>query len=138
MVLAKVVSGIVVNAKNLDPLGDEAFGIELIALAFVAALAIAAGVWWGRTGPVSRLIPETGLAIVVAGVVAVVCGAWAAGGSPFEDGLGFFLQRLLFFWGVGIAGVALGYVALMLFGADLRSRQLKNAEKYYSARAKRH
>lgn len=138
MVLAKVVSGIVVNAKNLDPLGDEAFTVELVALAFVLALSIAAGAWWGRVGPLSRLIPETGLAVVVAGVVAVVCGAWAAGGSPFEDGLGFFLQRLLFFWAVGLAGVALGYIGLVLFGADHRSRQLKSAERYYSARAKRH
>jgi len=110
--------------------GDTNLGIAMVAV--IGVLAIAAGVWWGRRGSVQNLIAEAGLALVVAGVVSVVLGPFAAGRGPFENGLGDFLVALLTFWAVTLAGVFIGLMALTLFGADFRSRQLKNTEKYYS------
>ncbi|HEY1175590.1 MAG TPA: hypothetical protein VGF17_05490 [Phytomonospora sp.] len=110
--------------------GDTDLGLAMVGV--IGVLAIAAGVWWGRRGSVQTMIAEAGLAVVVAGILSVVLGPFAAGRGPFENGLGDFLVALLTFWAVTVAGVFIGLMGLTLFGADYRSRQLKNTEKYYS------
>ncbi|MEV0650324.1 hypothetical protein AB0I28_34190 [Phytomonospora sp. NPDC050363] len=131
LVAVYVIAAFVMSGNDeTDADGDTQLGIAMIAV--IAAIAIAAGVWWGRRGSVQNLIADAGLGVVVAGVLAVVLGPVAAGRGPFENGLGDFLVALLTFWAVAVIGVFIGLMALTLFAADYRSRQLKNTEKYYS------
>lgn len=110
--------------------GDAKVGYAMLGV--IAAISIAAGVWWGRRSTMQTLVSQAGLAVVLAGVLSVVLGPLAAGTNPFGNGPGDFLVALLTFWGVTAGGVLVGLLVLMLFGADHRSRQLARTERYYS------
>jgi hypothetical protein len=82
-------------------------------------------VYWGRTRPAFKVATDIGFPAAAACVLSVLLGPLLVGDSPFGSGAGAFFSQIWWWGGLAIVGVALGFVALISFTADYKSKQLK-------------
>jgi hypothetical protein len=94
--------------------------IAVIGLVFVGMTA-----YWGRIKPFPRVAQDLGAAAVVSLLLAMFVGPLTVGESPFHNGAGAFFSQIWGWAGLAIGGTLLGYMGLVAFTADYRSRQLK-------------
>jgi hypothetical protein len=116
---------------------DQQMRIGFIAVATVAVILIAASAWWSYRYPFGRVVADLGLAVLIAAAAAVIIGPYLGGSRPFKEGLEFVVLQVLLFLGLGAAGVFVGFLGVVAFGADWKSRGLKRYEQNYRARPRR-
>lgn len=117
--------------------------------AFVLTTAVAT-YWWSVRFPLSRVIPEIGLAVIVATAlilfVTVYIGnfryVWRHPWTkfftvPFNGGAGLFFNQIWQLFGCAIIGGILGLLTAMAVGQDYRAKQLKEFTKHASAKPRR-
>jgi hypothetical protein len=88
--------------------------------------------YWGRKRTMWKVCTELGFAGFLACALSIFLGPLIFGSSPFADGAGAFFAQIWWWAAMAIGGVFLGYVGLISFTADYKSRQLKA----YADRAK--
>jgi hypothetical protein len=111
--------------------------IGFIAVVVVGVGLAVAGAWWAVRYPFSRLFADLGAAVGGGALLSLFIGPFAGGGKPFAEGLGFFVGQILMFLGVAGVGVGLGFLAMVAFGKDWKSRGLLRYELNYSKRPHR-
>ncbi|HZM83712.1 MAG TPA: hypothetical protein VFC19_48965 [Candidatus Limnocylindrales bacterium] len=110
------------NQAALDHKKDVAGLILIVAIGLVF---VGLTVYWGRVRPFPRVAQDLGAATLAACLLAVFVGPLTVGESPFRNGAGAFFSQFLVWGGLAIGGTLLGYMGLVAFTSDYRSRQLK-------------
>jgi hypothetical protein len=116
---------------------DQQMRIGFIAIAAVGVILIAASAWWSYRYPLGRMVADLGLAVLIACAASLIIGPYLGGSRPFKEGLEFFVLQVLLFVGLGGVGMFLGFLGVVAFGADWKSRGLKRYEQNYRARPRR-
>lgn len=116
---------------------DQQMRIGFIAVVAVGLILIGASVWWSYRYPLGRALAELGLAVGIACAASLLIGPFLGGSKPFVEGLEFFVLQVLLFVGIGGLGITLGFLGLVAFGKDYKSRSLKRYEQNYRARPHR-
>jgi len=106
------------------------------ALAIVLLLAVAAGFWAVRH-PAGRMVADLGLATLVGTLLALLVGPFLGGNKPFDEGLEMFVLQFLQFLGLGALGIFLGFVTMVVFGKDWKTRGLAAYAERYGRRPRR-
>jgi hypothetical protein len=106
------------------------------ALAIVLLLAVAAGYWAVRY-PAGRMVADLGLATLVGTLLALLVGPFLGGNKPFDEGLEMFVLQFLQFLGLGALGIFLGFVTMVVFGKDWKTRGLAAYAERYGRRPRR-
>ncbi|HEX2419465.1 MAG TPA: hypothetical protein VHJ83_15290 [Micromonosporaceae bacterium] len=101
---------------------EEQILAGLLASIASALLAAVAGVRWAYRYPMSRVVADLGLAIIVASLLAVVVGPYLGGSRPLVEGVGFAVRQFLFYGGVMAFGAMLGVLGTVTLGKDWKSR----------------
>jgi hypothetical protein len=135
IVVINVVSRFVTSQVELSVEAEDRIG--LIAILVVAALLVGATAWWAIKFPFTRAFADLGAATIVAALVSLVVGPFAAGKKPFEEGLALFVGEFLMFLGVAAVGALLGFLGVVALGKDWKSRGLRRYEERYSRRPHR-
>lgn len=99
--------------------------IGLIGFGLVAAVMVAAGVWWGRRYPMSDVGPQLVVAVAAGCLASVIIGPLAAGSYPFREGPGFFFAEIWHYLAFAGGGAIVGLLVLIMLGGDYRSQALK-------------
>ncbi|MGH3749589.1 MAG: hypothetical protein ACRDT8_19545, partial [Micromonosporaceae bacterium] len=102
--------------------------VGLLASAIAALLCVPAGVRWAYRCPMSRVVADIGLAIVVAALLVVLVGPYFGGSEPLAEGFGFAARQFLFYGGVMAFGAMLGVLGVIAAGKDWKSRGYKRYE----------
>jgi len=98
--------------------------------AVVLFLAVMGAVWAVRH-PFSRLVFDLGAAVIGGALLSLLVAPFVGGSKPFDEGLGTFVGEFLQFLGLGALGVLLGFLAMIVFGKDWKSRGLRRYEENY-------
>jgi phosphatidylserine synthase len=99
--------------------------IGLWALIAVGAVLIPVAFWWAKRYPMSRVLGDLGLGVVVACVLAVVVGPLVSGTHPFSGGAELTFQQFFYFVAVSAGGSLIGVLAVMVVGKDYKSQSWK-------------
>ncbi|HEY7174370.1 MAG TPA: hypothetical protein VH442_05585 [Micromonosporaceae bacterium] len=106
---------------------QEIVGIVVIAL---IALVVAGTMFrWGARSPFGEAAPLLVLTVVIACALCVLVSPLAGGSYPFKAGAGDFFFKVWIFLGASLAGMLLGYIALVAVGRDYRTQALKQMER---------
>lgn len=98
----------------------------IVTIAVIGLLFVGMTIYWGRIRPFARVAQDLGAAAVVGCLLAVFVGPMTVGTmNPFADGAGQFFAQIWTWAGLAIGGTLVGYMILVAFTADYRSRQLK-------------
>jgi hypothetical protein len=119
------------KAQAAAGLATGAKPIALIGVGALVLLMVAAGAWWGVRYPFQRLFFDLGAAAVVGALLSLLVAPFVGGSVPFDEGLGTFVGEFLQFVGLAALGVFLGFVAMIAFGKDWKSRGLRRYEENY-------
>jgi hypothetical protein len=111
--------------------------IGLIAAVAVAVVLIGAGAWWAARSPFVDLVGEMGAAIVIGSLLSLLIGPFIGGSTPFAEGPGLFVGQFLLLAGLAAVGAFLGFMGMVAFGKDWKSKGLARYEKSYSRRPHR-
>lgn len=113
------------TAENQQLLDSRKAMAGFVVIGVLGLLFVAMTIYWGRLRPFSRVGLDLGVAAVAACILSAFIGPLTVGESPFENGAGAFFAQIWTWGGLAIVGTALGYIVLVSFAADYRSRQLK-------------
>ena len=98
--------------------------------AVVLFLAVMGAVWAVRH-PFSRMVFDLGAAVIGGALLSLLVAPFVGGSKPFDEGLGTFVGEFLQFLGLGALGVLLGFLVMIVFGKDWKSRGLRRYEENY-------
>lgn len=133
--LARLISNLTTNdteaAQAAAGLSTGTKPIALIGVGTIVALMAVVGAWWAVRYPFQRLFFDLGAASIVGGLLALLIGPFAGGSVPFAEGLGTFVGEFLQFLGLAAIGAFLGFIAMIAFGKDWKSRGLRRYEENY-------
>src|SRR5688500_10537985 len=113
------------KADNAQALDDRKALAGFILIGVLGLIFVAVTIYWGRVRPYGRVAGDLGVAALAACVLSIFLGPLTVGESPFANGAGAFFSQVWTWGGVALIGTALGYILLVSFTADYRSRQLK-------------
>lgn len=116
---------------------DDQILAGLLASIAAALLAAVAGVRWAYRCPMTRVVADLGVAVIVAALLAVLVGPWFGGTEPLVEGFGFALRQFLFYGVVMAFGAGLGVLGTMTVGKDWKSRGWKAHEERIRRRPRR-
>jgi hypothetical protein len=105
--------------------------ISLIGAGAVVLFMAVMGALWAVRHPFSRMVFDLGAAVIGGALLALLVAPFVGGSKPFDEGLGTFVGELLQFIGLGALGVLLGFLAMIVFGKDWKSRGLRRYEENY-------
>jgi len=108
--------------------------VAVIGVGAIVVLMAVAGAWWAVRYPFQRLFFDLGAAAIVGALLALLIGPFAGGSVPFDEGLGTFVGEFLQFLGLAALGGFLGFIAMIAFGKDWKSRGLRRYEENYRRR----
>jgi hypothetical protein len=111
--------------------------IGLIAMIAVAAVMIGAAYWWGRRHPMPRVLVDLAVAIVVACLLSVLIGPFAAGSRPLKEGHAFFIAQLWQYLAIAAGGAVFGLLIVMTFGQDWKSQAYKRYTETVKAKPRK-
>ncbi|WP_020525321.1 hypothetical protein [Catelliglobosispora koreensis] len=92
---------------------------------------------WGRSRSIAKVAMSVGFPAAAACLLNMFISPLVVGDSPFDAGWGAFFANIWILGGLAIAGVGLGLIALIAFGADYRAKQLKNFAERTKAQPRR-
>jgi hypothetical protein len=116
----------------VDPTAST--GVDKISLLGAGAVVLfmaVMGALWAVRHPFSRMVFDLGAAVIGGALLALLVAPFVGGSKPFDEGLGTFVGELLQFIGLGALGVLLGFLAMIVFGKDWKSRGLRRYEENY-------
>jgi hypothetical protein len=122
------------NQAALDHKKDVA---GLILIIVIGLVYVGLTVYWGRIRPFVDVVQDLGAATLAACLLAVFVGPLTVGESPFQNGAGAFFSQILVWAGLAVGGTFVGYLGLVAFTADYRSKQLKRFAERSKAIPKR-
>ena len=131
-VAGRFVAAKLIKSENQQVLEDRQSLAGFATLGAIFLVFFGLTLYWGRKRTMWRVCTELGFAGAIACVLSVFAGPLIIGESPFVGGAGDFFAQIWWWVGIAIGGVFLGYVGLISFTADYKSRQLKA----YADRAK--
>ncbi len=121
----RLVATKMIKSENQQVLEDRQSLAGFITLGAIFLVFFGLTLYWGRKRTMWRVCTELGFAGAIACVLAIFAGPLMIGESPFTGGAGEFFSQIWWWIGVAMGGVFLGYVGLISFTADYKSRQLK-------------
>jgi len=141
-VLAGALFAINIAARLITRIGhvagaDQQLLIGIISTSAVALILIGATARWAVRYPLGRVVADMAAAAGVACLLSVLIGPFVAGTKPFANGLGVFVGQILLFLGISAVGVLFGFLSVVIFGKDYKSRGLKRYEQLYRAKPHR-
>lgn len=125
------------KAENQAALDSKKDVAGLVLIIVIGLVFVGMTVYWGRIRPFPRVVQDLGAAALAACVLAIFVGPLTVGESPFENGAGAFFSQIFVWGGLAVGGTLLGYVGLVAFTADYRSKQLKRFAERSKAVPKR-
>lgn len=114
------------KAENQAALERKETIAGIVTIAVIGLLFVGMTIYWGRIRPFPRVAQDLGAAALVGCLLAVFVGPLTIGKSPFADGAGQFFAQIWTWGALAVGGTLLGYMGLVAFTADYRSRQLKS------------
>ncbi len=112
---------------------QEAVGIaEVVLIALIVAVAIFR---WSIRSPMVEVMPRLVVTVAIACVASALLSPFAGGSYPFKGGAGDFFLKIWIFLGASLAGMLLGYIAVVASGKDYRTRALERIERTSRVRA---
>ncbi|CAM3411973.1 hypothetical protein [Stackebrandtia soli] len=131
-----VAARIVVDVSGQGDDVDAEFTVGLYATIAMGVVAAVGGAWWAVRKPVEHVIAELGLGLVGGVLLAVFIGPLIVGLNPFA-GAEWLVMQIVFFAVVSGLGAFVGFLMVMMFGADYRSKHLKRVERHYGKQKSR-
>jgi hypothetical protein len=125
------------KAENQAALDNKKSVAGLVLIVLVGLVFVAMTVYWGRLRPFARVAQDLGAAALASCLLAVFVGPLTVGESPFANGAGAFFSQIWVWAGLAVGGTVLGYMGLVAFAADYRSKQLKRFAERAKAVPKR-
>lgn len=125
------------KAENQAALDNKETVAGFVLMAVIGLVFVGMTVYWGRIRPFSRVAQDLGAAALAGCLLAAFVGPLALGESPFASGAGAFFSQFWIWGALAIGGTFLGYMGLVAFTADYRSRQLKRFAERSKAVPKR-
>jgi hypothetical protein len=113
------------KAENQAALDHKKSVAGFILIAVIGLVFVGMTVYWGRIRPISRVGTDLGAAALAACVLSIFVGPLTVGESPFANGAGAFFSQIWTWAALATGGTALGYMGLVAFTQDYRSKQLK-------------
>jgi hypothetical protein len=113
------------KAENEAALNRKQEVAGLILIILIGLVFVGLTIYWGRIRPFVTVATDLGAATLASCLLAVFVGPLTAGESPFADGAGAFFSQIFVWFGLAVGGTLLGYMGLVAFTADYRSKQLK-------------
>ena len=113
------------KADTQAALDDKKSLAGVVLIAVIGLVFTGMTVYWGRLRPFARVAQDLGAAAVVSCLLAVFVGPLTVGESPFANGAGAFFSQVWVWAALAVGGTLLGYMGLVAFTADYRSKQLK-------------
>ncbi len=105
---------------------QEAVGIaEIVVIGLIVAVAMFR---WAARWPLIEAMPRLVIAIAIGCVASAVISPFAGGSYPFKGGAGDFFLKIWIFLGASLAGMLLGYIAVVAVGKDYRTGALRRVE----------
>jgi hypothetical protein len=111
--------------------------IGVVALVTVAAVMAVAAFWWARPHPMSRVAGDLAVGAVAGCLLSVLIGPLLVGTTPLRDGVDFFLNQIVFFLAVALAGTVFGLLVVMALGKDYKSQSWKRYAEQLRAKPRR-
>jgi hypothetical protein len=105
--------------------------ISIIGAGAVVLFLAVMGALWAVRHPFGRMVADLGAAAIGGALLALLIAPFVGGSKPFDEGLGTFVGEFLQFLGLGALGVLLGFLAMIVFGKDWKSRGLRRYEENY-------
>lgn len=121
-----------IKSENAQVLEERQSLAGFVTLGAIFLVFFGLTLYWGRKRTMWQVCTQLGFAGAIAMVLAIFLGPLIVGESPFASGAGDFFAQIWWWIGTAIGGVGLGYIGLIAFTADYKSRQLKA----YADRAK--
>jgi hypothetical protein len=113
------------KAENQAALDHKKSVAGIVLIVVVGLVFVGMTVYWGRLRPFSKVAQDLGAAALASCLLGIFVGPLTVGESPFANGAGAFWSQVLVWGGLAIGGTLVGYMGLVAFTADYRSRQLK-------------
>ena len=126
-----------IKAGNQQTLDDRQALAGFITLGAIALVFLALTLYWGRIRSMWEVGTNLGFAAVIACVLSIFLAPLIVGKSPFEGGAGNFFSQIWWWGGLAIGGVTFGFIILISFTADYKSKQLKSFAERQKAQPKR-
>jgi cytochrome c oxidase subunit IV len=105
---------------------QEAVGVaEIVLIGLIVAVAMFR---WAERWPLIEAMPRLVVAIAIGCVASAVISPFAGGSYPFKGGAGDFFLKIWIFLGASLAGMLLGYIAVVAVGRDHRTGALRRLE----------
>jgi hypothetical protein len=105
---------------------QEAVGVAEIVL--IALIVAGAMFRWAERWPLIETMPRLVVAVAIGCVASAVISPFAGGSYPFKGGAGDFFLKVWIFLGASLAGMLLGYIAVVAVGKDYRTGALRRLE----------
>jgi hypothetical protein len=99
--------------------------VGLMAVTLVGLVMVGAAYRWAVRYPMSRVVGELGLAVIVACLLSVLVGPFAGGSHPFKEGSATFFGEILQYLAFAGGGAVLGLLIVIALGRDYRAKALK-------------
>ncbi|WP_100448424.1 hypothetical protein [Glycomyces xiaoerkulensis] len=129
--IGRIVAGRVDDGTELT--ADAGELVSMIAYLSMAAVAIAAGLWWGVRRRRQEIVPELLPVFVVVTLLSVLVNPLIARIEfPSVDGI--FSQVVLYFVSLAL-GAFIGYLVVMALGVDHYGRELKATKRAFEKKA---
>lgn len=122
-----------------DPatLADRQGMAGLVAIGVVTLVFAGMTIYWGRKRSTWDVGTSLGFAAAIACLLSVFIGPLLVGESPFASGAGDFFKQFWFWAGEALVGITLGFIVLISFTMDYKSKQLKDFAERNKALPKR-
>lgn len=114
------------KADTEQALADKQTIAGFVLIGVLGLVFMAMTLYWARIRPFPKVGSDLGLAAVVACLLSVFIAPLTVGESPFAKGAGAFFAQFWTWGGLALGGTLLGYIILIAFTADYRSKQLKS------------
>jgi MFS family permease len=111
--------------------------IGVAALVTVAAVTAVAAFWWARPHPMSRVARHIALGTAAGCLLSVLLSPLLVGTTPFQDGVDFFINQIVYFLAVAVGGAVFGVLVVMALGQDYKSQSWKRYTEQLRAKPRR-
>lgn len=118
-------TGKLLKAENQAALDHKKSVAGIVLIAVIGLVFVGMTVYWGRIRPFPRVAQDLGVAALASCLLEIFVGPLTVGETPFVNGAGAFFAQIWVWGALAIGGTLLGYMGLVAFTADFRSKQLK-------------
>lgn len=103
---------------------DRQTTVGLVSLSVIGVVFAVMVFIWGRNRPIGVVVADLAGAALIGCALTIFVGPFISGEGPFSDGAGVFFGQIWQYAGFAGGGTLVGYLLLIAFGLDYKSKML--------------